>query len=204
MKNDIIRLFILIIILSFSIQQNCPKSEPFLKYGSCTSSCTEKQIEDKICIISNEIFKIQHLNKIITNIEELLFTITTINNNNEILFSSIVLLSGRLLLYSLNSNNQLNLEKIQTSLSFLISENFKIFSLLIEIKNKLDNYLLSCFEDKCNLINYSNKKEELVFTNDKSLKSGDTNFLFKLNEKYNYFYGNVNTKYLIKNRLWIH
>ena len=196
MKNEKIPIIILIITISFCFSQDCPKSNPILTNGECTiTSCSEEEFNNQTCIISNDITKIQWLNKIIINEEKNIYIIGTIINNNEIIISSIIYNTPLFVLYSLNNNNQLNAEYFTIYKNKNFSNSGYIQSLLIEINNKLDYHILSCFEDKCHLINYYNKEKELLFdVYDKSKNS----FLFKLNDNYNHFYGSyINQGYLV-------
>ena len=45
-------------------KSSCPKDSPFLKDEVCLSYCTSEEINNKICIIDNEIMKTQFINKI--------------------------------------------------------------------------------------------------------------------------------------------
>ena len=45
-------------------KSSCPKDSPFLKDEVCLSCCTNDEINNKICIIDNEIMKTQFINKI--------------------------------------------------------------------------------------------------------------------------------------------
>ena len=52
--------------INYSLLSKCNNTEnPLLKYGQCVSSCTNNEINEKICQIDNEIVKIQWLNNFI-------------------------------------------------------------------------------------------------------------------------------------------
>ena len=188
---------ILIFVVSFCLPENCPKSKPILYNDECIiRSCSEEDINNHDCTIANEIIEIQWMNKIITNQEKRIYKVDSIINNNELILSSIVENSdgtNSFLLYSLNNNNQLNLNEINTLLEIFYSDSITIQSLLIEINNKY--YILSCFEIQCNLINYSNKEEELIFGEDEGQYFSMYNVLFISNDNFNYYFGNVIESY---------
>ena len=194
MKNDVNRFIIFIIIIAFSLPEECPFLKP-IRYNNdeCEERiCTEKEIDEQICIISNSKVKTKWLNKIITNNEKEIINLGGIIHNNEIIISSI---NEDYLIYSFNAykDNELNMKIINNNSS--VSEPlFHNPLLLFIIINQLD-YLLMCVENSCILINYSNNENEYSFKPYDSFYDSiiitEKNSLFKMNDNYNYFYATI-------------
>ena len=118
-KNDI---FLLIYFISFCLSEDCDKLNP-IRYNNSECQmilCSKEELENKICIISNEIVKIQWINKIITNSETNIFNLNAINHFNELIISAFDEDNNSIILYNLNINNDiLNIKAIINNFSFL-------------------------------------------------------------------------------------
>ena len=195
MKNDVI---IFIIILSFCLLEECPKSKPikFINSNKCEMrKCTKEQFEHKICEVSNKIMKIQWLNDIIRlgiDLDENREYFGLTVHLNEIIVSIYYqddeTKKFNILLYSLNDEEKISSEIIRTNnVFYLINNNI----LPIQRNNKEEDYFLICCSYHCDLINKYENSLILNFELDKEFYISYTsiiNTLFKLNDN-SYFYG---------------
>ena len=193
MKNDII---IFIIFISFCLLKECPKIKPIIKNNNeneclMITECTEEEYKEKICVLSNEIKKIQYLNNIINyNIEEYIEYFGAIVLSNKIIISFYYeddeIEENKIFLYSLNDNEELD-SKLIKGISYFIPYNNNILS--FKMNNSDDDYLLICSNNYCSLINYSENSLKQVFCLCNGYTLSSINALFKLNDNFNYFYG---------------
>ena len=67
MKNISTIIFILILLIKaiYVVLSECDRNHPLLKNGKCVSTCSNEELNNKICTINNEIIKTQWLNNII-------------------------------------------------------------------------------------------------------------------------------------------
>ena len=102
MKNVI---FLLIYFISFCLSEDCDKLNP-IRYNNSECKmilCSKEELENKLCIISNEIVKIQWINEIITNNEAIILNLNAINHFNELIISCLDE-DNSIILYNLNIN----------------------------------------------------------------------------------------------------
>ena len=81
-------IILLLLLLKNCITSECNRDKPFLKSNNCESSCTENEINNKECIIENDIIKAQWLNNIIFNIGEATYCYVNIaiSENNDLFY----------------------------------------------------------------------------------------------------------------------
>ena len=207
-------LFLLIIsihLLPFYTSEGCPKDRP-IKYnnGECQiRKCSQEEFQNRSCIISNEIVKIQWINNIIRNVDQETNILRVVTSNQGLFLSSYYDIDdgndgddeiNKLLIYNFNDNNkELILNEISTTNVYIPLYHIMTHeSLLTKINNSVDNYLLSCIFTICDLVNYDNHEIQTfdVFDpNVQSILQTRNNAFFKLNDNYNYFYGMISINY---------
>ena len=134
-------------LLDFCKPSNCPKENPILYNSECViRECSKEDLENNVCVISNELVKIQWINEILTNKNVEIDNIGMTFYDKEILISSYYTKNGanEFIYYSPSYDNK---ELILESINRTNPENFNevINELLpISLSGQLDNYLLSC------------------------------------------------------------
>jgi hypothetical protein len=170
MKYYIKNIIFFNIYITLYASDYCPKSKPII-YNNNTEceirKCTEEELNDNICIISNEKAKIQWLNNILFNKdkeEEDILNLGVTPSNKEILFSSFYTNNEdmkTIIFYNISrNNNKLEIMNIINGTYSMIDLECSI--LPVKINNTIDDYFLVCCEDFCDLVNY-NSKEILSF-----------------------------------------
>ena len=197
-KSDGLFFMLLLYLLLFCKADECQKEVPIKFENNCEIRfCSQFQLENEICIISNEKVKKQWLNNILQNKEKSLGSLRIISSDQGILLVSYDIDNNLLLMYNLNNNNnQLILNEIGTSnynidLTALLNEKFSI-----NINNKSEKYLLACILESCELLNYNNDRVlsfDMFNEHDSNLFTLKNSF-FKLNDN-NYFYGVIRSIY---------
>ena len=210
-KNILFLLIISIHLLPFYKSEDCPKDRP-IKYnnGECQiRKCSQEEFQNRSCIISNEIVKIQWINNIIRNVDQETNILRVVTSNQGLFLSSYYDIDdgndgddeiNKLLIYNFNDNNkELILNEISTTNVYIPLYHIMTHeSLLTKINNSVDNYLLSCIFTICDLVNYDNHEIQTfdVFDPDVlSILQTHNNAFFKLNDNYNYFYGMISINY---------
>ena len=197
MKYYIKNIIFFNIYITLYASDYCPKSKPII-YNNNTEceirKCTEEELNDNICIISNEKAKIQWLNNILFNKdkeEEDILNLGVTPSNKEILFSSFYTNNEdmkTIIFYNISrNNNKLEIMNIINGTYSMIDLECSI--LPVKINNTIDDYFLVCCEDFCDLVNY-NSKEILSF---KHFNSSGYCFCVNMIEL------NYNKNYLIAN-----
>ena len=201
MKEKYVLFFLIISnhLLSFYKAEDCPKETPIKYNGICDiKRCSREELENEICIISNEKVKIQWINNIIKNDDKEIEALTLTTSDQGIFISSYYYDEDNrnhiLLIYNYNNNNkELILNEIITTNSFASLNCQELLS--IKINNSLNNYLLLCNYYHCDLINFETKENQNFRVFDSSISIGGRtvtsyvdNPFFVLNDNH-YFYG---------------
>ena len=177
MKEKYVLLFIIISnhLLPFYKAEDCPKESPIKYNGICDiRKCSQDELENENCIISNEKVKIQWINKIIKNVDKETEVLKLTTSDKGIFISSYYYdyenENKSLLIYNFNNNNkELIVNELITTNPYPSSSCHEFLS--IKKNNSLNNYLLSCYYYNCDLINYETKETQNLIVFDASISS---------------------------------
>ena len=200
-------LFIIFInLINFIKTLDCPKRTP-IKYNNdeCSSKyCTEEEFNNSTCVIANQKAEMQWINTILTNEYKKIYSLGIAIYNNKSLLSilSYTEIDGEAeyCFFSINSDyNDLTLKTFNITLKdSYIGYIDKL--VLLEINNKLHNYLLTCVYTYCELINYSKKEIQRFEISEVDIYDLLLTYsLFKLNDNNNFLIA-----LLIDDKTWIY
>ena len=199
--NKFILFIIILFFIEFCLSDDCPKIKPIKKNNNeCDAIfCTEEEFESQKCIILNEKAKIQWLNNLITyknDDEYLIDNLGVTIYNNDILLSAFYIddqSQNSLLFFNINNNKkELDLKIIDDYNNDYIC-NFNSEVIPVQKENELNDYILLCCENFCDLFNYANNDILFFQPHNSPIITriiSNKNTLFKLNDN-NYFYGSI-------------
>ena len=190
-------LFILILFILFNclVCEECPRNKPILKNNECQKIyCLPEEFENKTCIISNSLQKIQWMNNFHLFGESIVTHVCQISNSKGDLFlmaQNFIFGDGDKYIYGFSSNGEglFYDEKNKCHYSFISIdfEGRKYPEIFGYVENNNKGYLLSTtYESQMYLIDYNNKNYTEFQVNLLSQYS-DTIFKLKDYEEETYF-----------------